>query len=68
MVLTLCYSARVDQTSTEKLVDELERDLIKKTEELEIVKDKLSDRELEVVNYNQMSKVPSSLMFKISSL
>ena len=48
MVLTLCYSARVDQTSTEKLVDELERDLIKKTEELEIVKDKLSDRELEV--------------------
>ena len=49
MVLTLCYSARGDQTSTEKLVDELERDLIKKTEELEIVKDKLSDRELEVV-------------------
>ena len=49
LVLTLCYSARVDQTSTEKLVDELERDLIKKTEELEIVKDKLSDRELEVV-------------------
>ena len=68
MVLTLCYSARVDQTSTEKLVDELERDLIKKTEELEIVKDKLSDRELEVVIYNQMSKVPSSLMSKISSL
>ena len=49
LVLTLCYSARVDQNSTEKLVDELERDLIKKTEELEIVKDKLSDRELEVV-------------------
>ena len=67
MVLTFCYSARVDQTSTEKLVDELERDLIKKTEELEIVKDKLSDRELEVVIYNQMSKVPSSLMSKISS-
>ena len=47
----------MDQTSTEKLVDELERDLIKKTEELEIVKDKLSDRELEVFVYEQVTKL-----------